>query len=185
MISIQESFTISGPVSEVWPLLSDPNVVVTCVPGATLVADHGDGRYDGLVGVKFGPTQIAFDHENHRCSIEARGQDQRGASGASATANVAASEENGATTVTVSGAFNVTGPLATFARTGGQHLAREILAEFSRNFSALIAARTAEAAPAAEDDPAPVSQTEARPQLSAFKLIWSLIKALFGKRTAA
>jgi hypothetical protein len=42
------------------------------------------------------------------------------------------------TVIEVDGGFNVTGPLAQFARTGGVHVAREILAQFAANLSARL-----------------------------------------------
>src|SRR3954454_3999385 len=87
-MDITEETRIPSPLAEVWPLLSDPAVVAGCIPGATLAPDQGDGIWRGAIRVKFGPTAavfrgeaiLAFDNDAHRCSIEGRGIDQRGAS---------------------------------------------------------------------------------------------------------
>src|SRR5438128_2031579 len=39
MISLSEKVTIPSPAEEVWPLLRDPALVASCIPGATLVAE--------------------------------------------------------------------------------------------------------------------------------------------------
>lgn len=182
MIPIREQFEVAASRDTVWPLLSDPAFVVTCVPGASLVADHGNGNYDGMLAVKFGPitasfrgvAKIAFDHAAKSCTIEARGQDGKGASRAGATAVVTTTDDNGRTCVMIDGNFNVTGPLGQFARTGGQHLAREMIAEFSRNFAARLNRSTTETGSADASAPLPASN-----ELSAFKLIWRTLCGWF------
>ena len=63
MPSIREEVTIPYPLAEVWPLLSDPALVASCIPGATLSPDQSDGLWRGSVKVKFGPTVAVFRGE--------------------------------------------------------------------------------------------------------------------------
>ena len=94
MVALSETTTIPLPPDRVWPLLSDPALVASCIPGATLSPDQGDGLWRGSVRVKFGPTvaifrgeaHLAFDHDARTCTIEGRGIDGRGASRALASA---------------------------------------------------------------------------------------------------
>jgi carbon monoxide dehydrogenase subunit G len=156
MISISETATIAAPVARVWPLLRDPAVVASCIPGAALTQAGEDGAYRGTMRVKFGPTvatfrgeaKLAYDDALRRCTIDGRGIDGRGASRALALGIVTASG-GATTTLTVEGNFNVTGPLETFANAGGVHLARAILAEFAGNMARLAAERPAPETPAA------------------------------------
>src|SRR5207302_11041567 len=82
MISIREEITIASPPEAVWPLLSDPAVVASCIPGAMLTKAGDNGAYQGTMRVKFGPTvaqfrgeaKLAYDHAARRCSIEGRGK---------------------------------------------------------------------------------------------------------------
>ena len=147
MISIREEITIAAPPDAVWPLLSDPAVVASCIPGAALTKADDKGAYQGTMRVKFGPTvaqfrgeaKLAYDHAARRCSIEGRGIDGRGASRANATGVVEASGTD-TTLLRVEGSFHVTGPLETFANAGGVHLARALLAEFAANVAKLMTA---------------------------------------------
>src|SRR5215475_12042075 len=99
MISISEEIAIAVPPEAVWPLLSDPALVASCIPGATLTKSDDDGRYQGTMRVKFGPTvaqfrgeaKVAYDHSSRRCTIDGRGIDSRGASRANASGVVEAS----------------------------------------------------------------------------------------------
>ena len=215
MPSISEQTTIASPLEEVWPLLSDPALVAACIPGATLTPEQGDGVWRGSVRVKFGPTvavfrgeaTLAYDHAAHRCTIEGRGIDQRGASRALASGVVTASGTN-TTTLDIDGNFSVTGPLETFANAGGVHVARALLAEFSGNMARVVAERRNEkplterrgtAIPAQTGSGTPAAPTNGSiPQqhtpapaiageLSAARLIWraflSWLNDLFRKRT--
>ena len=206
MPDISEQTLIPAPLGVVWPLLSDPAEVAACIPGAQLAPSTGDGLWRGSIKVKFGPTVAAFrgeakldyDHDAHRCSIEGRGIDQRGASRALATGEVLAAAEGKSTRLTVNGGFTVTGPLETFANAGGVHVARALLAEFANNMANRAMAAAPAAAPA-PDQAAPETSVAAAPaapppppprpapaaELNAFGLLWraflSWISSLFGK----
>jgi uncharacterized protein len=151
MISIREEITIAAPPETVWPFLSNPALVASCIPGAALTKSDDKGGYQGTMQVKFGPTvaqfrgeaKLAYDHTARRCTIEGRGIDGRGASRANATGAVEASGTD-TTLLKVEGNFHVTGPLETFANAGGVHLARALLAEFAANVAKLMAAQDGE-----------------------------------------
>jgi uncharacterized protein len=152
MISIREEITIAAPPEAVWPLLSDPALVASCIPGATLTKADDKGGYQGTMRIKFGPTvaqfrgeaKLAYDHAAWRCTINGRGIDGRGASRANATGVVEASGTD-TTLLRVEGNFIVTGPLETFANAGGVHLARAILTEFAANVAKLMSTPDGEA----------------------------------------
>jgi len=209
MPDISEETLIPAPLGVVWPLLSDPAEVAACIPGAQLAPSTGDGLWRGAIKVKFGPTTAAFrgeakldyDHDAHRCRIEGRGIDQRGASRALANGEVLAAAEGDATRLTVNGSFTVTGPLETFANAGGVHVARALLAEFANNMANRAMAAAPAAAPAPEpapqasaEAPAPVAAPPPPPappppapaaEINAFSLLWraflSWLSGLFGK----
>ena len=206
MPDISEQTLIPAPLGVVWPLLSDPAEVAACIPGAQLAPSTGDGLWRGSIKVKFGPTVAAFrgeakldyDHDAHRCSIEGRGIDQRGASRALATGEVLAAAEGNSTRLTVNGGFTVTGPLETFANAGGVHVARALLAEFANNMANRAMAAMPAATPAASDNGANAPSMAAAPaappappppapaaEFNAFGLLWraflSWISSLFGK----
>ncbi|MSO75654.1 MAG: hypothetical protein EXQ87_01900 [Alphaproteobacteria bacterium] len=208
MASISEQTVIPSPLEEVWPLLSDPGLVAACIPGAELAAEQTDGLWRGSIRIKFGPTvatfrgevTLSYDHAARRCTIEGRGIDQRGASRALASGSVTASGAE-TTTLAVDGTYSVTGPLEMFANTGGVHVARALLGEFSANMARMVEERRAAegsgaaslsgaadpAAPrrAAEAPtdlatesppsaaaPAPTPSPARATELSAFKLLW-------------
>src|SRR5215471_11093618 len=167
MILVSEEITIPSSVELVWPLLSDPAIVASCIPGAVLTKSGEGGIYQGTMRVKFGPTvavfrgeaKLAYDHSARSCTIQGRGIDGRGASRANASGTVGASGGD-TTLLKVEGQFNVTGPLETFANAGGVHLARAVLAEFAENI-ARVAGR-AGGATASHPDPLSASEENER-----------------------
>ena len=192
MPDISEQTLIPASFDVVWPLLSDPAMVAACVPGAEMAPPTGDGVWRGSIKVRFGPTIAAFrgeatlsyDQELHRCRIEARGIDLRGASRALASGEVLAAAEGDETRLIVNGSFNVTGPLETFANAGGIHLARTLLAEFAKNMAKEAMAVIEAAERAARPEP-PLPRPIQVKEINAFSLIWqslrSWISSLFGK----
>jgi carbon monoxide dehydrogenase subunit G len=198
MVTLSETTTMALPADEVWPLLRDPALVASCIPGATLSPDQGDGLWRGSIRVKFGPTvavfrgeaALAFDDGARTCTIEGRGIDGRGASRAlaSGTVKVTGAET---TVLAIDGSFTVSGPLETFANAGGVHVARALLGEFAGNLANLVAERRP-ATPAAAAMPAtsPSEPAPAQPSpptaLNAGNLLWrallSWLRSLFGKK---
>jgi carbon monoxide dehydrogenase subunit G len=196
MPSLTEKTTIPLPADDVWPLLSDPALVASCIPGATLSPDQGDGLWRGSVRVKFGPTvavfrgeaSLVFDQAARTCTIEGRGIDGRGASRALASGVVKVAGKE-TTELAIDGSFSVSGPLETFANAGGVHVARALLGEFSTNLAKLVAERRPKAPDAATATTPPAPSTPPSPpatELRAGNLMWraflSWVRSLFGKR---
>ena len=63
MISIREEVPIAMPPEVLWPILSDPAIVASCIPGAVLTKSSEGGTYQGTMRVKFGPTVAVFRGE--------------------------------------------------------------------------------------------------------------------------
>jgi uncharacterized protein len=144
MISLNEQVTIPSPPEVVWPLLADPGLVASCIPGATMTPAAVLGVYAGTLRVKFGPTvavfrgeaRLSYDHDARRVTVEGRGIDARGQ---------------------VESSFSITGPLETFANAGGIHVARALLAEFAENMARLL---TTEGMPAPEAEEIPMVEPQ-------------------------
>jgi carbon monoxide dehydrogenase subunit G len=185
MVSVSEQVEIDAQAGAVWAVVSDPLAVAECIPGATLAPGAAPNEYSGSIKVKFGPTAVIFnglvtlgyDHASRHCTIEGRGRDSRGASNALASGTVRVAGERPAL-LTVDGTFDLSGPLEGFARTGGVHLTRALLADFARNVEARVAG------PRSEGDAAP----PAGDHLGGFSLMWqtlrSLLRGLLRGRTA-
>lgn len=175
-ITLEDSILIDAPPHVVWPLLVDPDVIVTCVPGAEITAVLDDGTLEGTVRVKLGPTVVQFhgqarprfDEDARTGLLEAKGSDRQGRTKAQATLTFGVEAgPDGGTIVTTGGEIVANGGLAPFIRTGGAHLARQMLADFGSNLAARVAAT---------DEHAGEASAEARPvvaaaPMSAFRLL--------------
>jgi len=190
MTPLSEQFTIPGPPEDIWPLLRDPALVASCIPGAALTTEQPGGVYQGTVTVKFGPTvavfrgeaTLTYDDAARRCTIEGRGIDQRGASRLLVSSVVTATGTD-TTLVAMDGGFSVAGPLETFAQAGGVHVARALMGEFAKNIARIVKERRAPAAGAAASPPQTPPSAHS---LSAGTLLWKAflgwLKQIFFKR---
>ena len=177
MISLSEEVTIPSPTAAVWPLLRDPALVASCIPGATLTAAGEGGAYQGTIRVKFGPTVATFRgeaklaYDDDGTALHDRGTRHRWARRLAGLASGVVTASGTETTVLkVEGNFNVTGPLETFANAGGVHLARALLAEFAGNM-----ARQADrpgAGPAATELFGPAPRRNLAAELRGGRLLW-------------
>src|SRR5438105_3468063 len=86
MIAIHERFGVPADARTVWGVISDPETVVGCVPGASLGEQQEDGSFDASVRVKFGPVGVTFqarvtlalDEDAMVGHVTARGKDNQG-----------------------------------------------------------------------------------------------------------
>jgi len=154
MIEINERFEV--PAAEprvVWELLSDPNDVVNCVPGATLGEKHEDGTFDGGLTVKFGPARVTFrarielelDDAAMTGSVTARGKDSQGGTRFRATMAFSVKESEGepGTTVLITGENEISGKLAGLVEAGAKIVIKRMSAEFAENLQARVSGATA------------------------------------------
>lgn len=181
-LTVSETFEVAAAPDRVWELISDPARVVPCMPGAALGAVHPDGTIDGSITAGLGPVTVQFsgtvspeyDDTGRSGRLMARGSDRGGRTKASATTEFRL--ENAAenrTAVIVDATFVVSGGLAPFAQTGGVHLVRSMMADFSENLSKLIAEDSA--------DSGPPARTKLRGGRLGFTVLWGVIKEAFAK----
>ena len=154
MIEINEHFDVPGAQpSTVWDLLSNPNDVVSCVPGATLGDKHEDGSFDGGITVKFGPARVTFrarielalDPATMTGSVISRGKDSQGGTRFRATMSFSVKDMEGepGTTVLITGENEITGKLAGLVEAGAKIVIKRMSAEFAENLQARVSGAAA------------------------------------------
>ena len=147
MIEINESFDVPrASPREVWSLLSDPQEVVECVPGAALGEAHEDGSFDGSLAVKFGPAKVTFrarielalDEEAMTGSVTARGKDSQGGTRFRATMSFKVTEntEGPGTKVLINGENEISGKLSGIVEAGAKIVVKRMAADFAENLQA-------------------------------------------------
>lgn len=147
MIEINEQFDVPSTPQCVWDLLSDPEAVVGCVPGAMLGEKHEDGTFDGGVTVKFGPARVTFrarialelDHDTKSGRVTSRGKDTQGGTRFTTTMGfrvVESTAEPEGSTVIIEGQTEITGKLAGLVESGAKIVIKRMSAEFAQNLAA-------------------------------------------------
>jgi uncharacterized protein len=167
-MELQNEFTVSAPVSEVWKTLLDVERIAPCLPGATVDRHEGD-EVAGRVNVKVGPITASYagtarfvtkNESEHRLVLQASGRETRGSGSAAATVEARMSEQESGTHVTVDTSLQISGKQAQF----GRGVMADVAGKLTDQFAACLAQRVRE--PAAADGHAP-AQAPVRPAAQA------------------
>jgi carbon monoxide dehydrogenase subunit G len=123
-VRIENEFTVSAPVDDVFAFLADVERVAPCMPGATIVGRDDAGRHQGRFRIKVGPVSAAYegtiaavsqDRGDGRIVLRGSGSDPRGAGSAAATIAVHVADLGGSTSVRMETDLDVSGRLAQFS----------------------------------------------------------------------
>ena len=149
MIEVHEQFDVPGSPERVWAVLSDPQAVVGCVPGASIVGQDEDGALDTSVAVKFGPTRVTFrakalldlDEAARTGSISAQGKDSIGGTRMRSTARFGVTPGPGesGSAVAIDGTVEVSGRLASLIEGGASLVVKRMAGEFAERLAARCA----------------------------------------------
>lgn len=159
-MEITEQFVVTQPIESVWTLFQDVPELARCLPGAELTKDNGDGTFEGSVSVKLGPISasfvgkatVVFDHDVNTITIKGRGVDRSGGSQGRVDVTVVLVETDQThTSVTITAAVQLAGPIAQFGRTGlVNEVSKRLIDEFSDCVHAKLDAATPEEAATVE-----------------------------------
>lgn len=190
-IRFDDEMILSMNCDRAWALLTDPEVVVSCVPGAEVVDIDPDGTIHGVLTLSLGPSETqftgrivpTFDHETHQGELTGQGSDGKGRTRAAITTAFGVTEESPDTSrFTISSEIAVSGALAGFASAGGQAVAKRLLTDFSENLSRLGSVETD------ASGPSPVSATKNPPATRSlsvlgllFRTLWDALRGIFSR----
>ena len=117
-IEIQEKFEIEAPTDRVWQFISTPELVVGCLPGASLTEVIDERNFLGRVKIKLGAVTAAYKGKIHFEDVDAEGYvlvmmgEGKDPSGGTAKARITVqlSElESGATEMSTEATIDLTG----------------------------------------------------------------------------
>lgn len=129
-----------------WELINDPDVVVTCLPGAEVLEIADDGTIKGALTLSLGPSETRFagrvtpvyDAETYTVDMTGQGADGKGRTRASITTSVRIDELAAEQSrLVIDSSIAVSGALAAFAAAGGQAIAKRMMLDFSENLGRL------------------------------------------------
>ena len=188
-MKVEERLAVARPPDAVWALFCDVPEVVQCLPGAELLKDLGDDRYEGRVTVRLGPVNAAFggeatvhnDAEARRGRIEGKGVDRKSGSRGSIAVTYQLTEIAAGTEVHFDADIVLSGPAAQFGRPGlVRELSARILRDFAKNLEAPLGAAGADGTP----PPLPHREVHGLSLLlgSVLGLVRNFFAGLFGRR---
>jgi carbon monoxide dehydrogenase subunit G len=143
-IQFDDEMTLPMSRERAWELLTDPEVVVSCVPGAEVVDVDSDGTIRGRLTLSLGPSATrfegrivpTFDHDAYSGELTGQGSDGRGRTRAAIKTSFHVEEQSAdSARFLISSEIAVSGALAGFATAGGQAVATRLLTDFSENLS--------------------------------------------------
>jgi carbon monoxide dehydrogenase subunit G len=186
-MQLEQTFTLQPSPAQVWPAFKNIELLVDCLPGASLTGPAVDGELPLRFDVKLGPIaagfigsgRVSFDDAVQAGRFEGQASDRRTGSRIRGAAAFALRPQEGATVVDVTVDYTLTGALAQFSRGA---IVRDLAAALTSQFAAQLAARlrpaadestTATASPVADKPAAAVPAPQA---LDAWSLLRSMLK---------
>ena len=174
-MELKSDFEVSVGVDRAWEVLTNPELIAPCLPGARLDEVEGD-EFRGAVKVKVGPisseyrgkaTMVELNREELRIVIRAEGRDTRGAGNAAAdiTAQMEAVSEN-TTRVEVITDLKISGKVAQFGRGVLGDVSAKLMGQFVNNLEEMLQESVEETdagEDAAEDGGDEAAETAAEP----------------------
>ena len=146
-MELKSDFEVGVGVDRAWEVLTNPELIAPCLPGARLDEVEGD-EFRGAVKVKVGPisseyrgkaTMVELNREELRIVIRAEGRDTRGAGNAAAdiTAQMEAVSEN-TTRVEVITDLKISGKVAQFGRGVLGDVSAKLMGQFVNNLEEML-----------------------------------------------
>jgi carbon monoxide dehydrogenase subunit G len=143
VIEVHERFDVPSDARTVWAVLSNPEAVVGCVPGACLGERHEDGSYDGSLAVKFGPVRVTFtaqvwlelDDAAMTGRLTAQGRDSQGGTRIKPEILFKVASGGAGSTVAIDGGVDILGRLAGMIEGGASAVVRRMSSEFAGNLA--------------------------------------------------
>jgi carbon monoxide dehydrogenase subunit G len=172
-MNLEQRFVVAQPVQHVWSAFHAPDLLVACLPGASLAGPEADGELPFLFKVKLGPIAAAFagkgrltlDEAAQSGAFAGQASDNRNNSRVKGEARFVLSPDAAGTAVSVAVDFGITGSLAQFSREGIMRaLADQLTRQFAQNLQERLAAS---AEPAAASAPRVPSGAEPGPEAEA------------------
>lgn len=137
-MELEHRFTVPASIGETWVAFNDPERIVPCFPGATLISVDGDA-FTGSAKIKLGPIALQYngvgtylerDELSYRIVLEAKGKDRRGNGTANVTVTAQLRADGEGTGVDVTTDLAVTGKPAQFGRGVMQDVSDKLLGQF-------------------------------------------------------
>lgn len=192
--NITKTFQIPQPIEKVWAYLSNPEKIVTCVPGASLTEKIDEENYKGIVSLKLGPVSAKYDgaikiekmdHAQYEMILSGSGKDTKGKGSAGMTMKGKLHAlDAGNTEIGYDMEISAAGKLAQFGARLIEDVSDQLANQFVDSFKEALAAEAGPATPPASAAPGESEAQKPAPQdnsVNALALLWAMIKGFFAR----
>jgi carbon monoxide dehydrogenase subunit G len=145
-MKLQHQTEVNATPEDVWAFLQDTRAVVGCMPGAELVDELGDDRYEGLMRVAIGPLKMNYagkasvverNSDLHRMVIDASGRDKRGSGAVTAHVQLQVAPVDSGSQIDVVTDVDLSGRIASLGR-GIRDVSNGMFVEFADQLGSRI-----------------------------------------------
>tara|TARA_B100000686_G_C16684881_1_gene914123 strand:- start:864 stop:1424 length:561 start_codon:yes stop_codon:yes gene_type:complete len=152
-MKMEYDFIVKRPIEEVWNSFKDIPTVASCMPGAELTENEGDGKYKGNVKVKLGPfsvffegqAEVKFDDNSKSGSVNGNGIDKKGGNRTKLSMNFNLENTDEGTKTIIDSDIQLSGAIAQFGRVGIiKETANILIGKFSENLENKLSNETNE-----------------------------------------
>ena len=178
-MKLEESFDLPHPRETAWAAFQDVEMLVSCLPGASLASAPGADPLELGLAVKLGPIAANFTGQgkltygsDYKGVLEGGGTDRGTGSRVKGAAAFELHENDGGTRVRLSIDYALTGALAQFGRSG---IVKELAAGITRQFAANLRSKLGGAMTGTANTLA-ASGAAGSARLDAGALLWSVLK---------
>jgi len=170
-VKLQHQTEVGAKPEDVWAFLQDTPAVVQCMPGAELVDELGDDRFEGVLHVAIGPLKMNYagkasvverDAEAHRIVLDASGRDKRGSGSVQAHVKLQVAPADSGSRIEVVSDIDLTGRIASLGR-GIRDVSNQMFVEFADQLGNRIEGPTAAARPTLRHESAAATATMTAP----------------------
>jgi len=161
-MKLQHQTQVDASPEDVWDFLQDTRAVVRCLPGAELIDELGDDRYQGQLRVAVGPLKMSYAGDvsvierspaERRIVLDASGRDRRGAGSVQAHVRLDVNPADAGSRIDIVSDVDLTGRIASLGR-GVRDVSNRMFVEFAGQLGAQV-----EGGPAAAP-PGPIHQDD-------------------------
>lgn len=163
-MQLEQGFDLPVAPAQAWPAFADIELLVACLPGASLTGPAVEGEWPLRFDVKLGPMSAGFvgagrsslDHALQSGGFEGAAVDKRSNSRVKGAVAFSVAAQAAGSRVLVTVDYTLTGTLAQFSRGGlVRELASALTAQFAANLSARLQAQAVADTVMASDSPSP------------------------------
>ena len=175
-IVIKETFVVAAPIDRVWRFVMNPEMVVTCMPGAELEEIVDEKTFLGKVSVKVGAITTSYsgkvtftqvDPETHTVEMTAEGTETGGGTAKGTMSSRLRTLDSGETEVVAEATVDLTGRIMQVGRGMIQGVSHQLFRQF------VASAKERLEAPEGDEtgEPAPVAAPMAAQPISIVPLL--------------